>query len=269
MMATSDRGRTFARFGLAAAVIATIAGNGSSAQVLFSEEWWEKRAKEQFKERLKHVYLNDDQEVRCPTFTGLIHSKGDRFNLIIPQYISVNMGTGKNRPYVTFANENCRYVVAVKRFDKSNGIETEIAPKKVKPDTAPDENLQKNLERQKQLREEAKQQPAPDDVKAMDPVQPVPLYNPPKPRPNDAQVMGATVDFDAPAGAIKFIGLLYFAPHSFSVRLVDVEDDLDIESSKNYDTKQYELSISNPAARFILAVTKEVYLNRWIKVLGE
>jgi hypothetical protein len=262
---------------LAAAATAAIAAHATAnAQALFSEEWREKFVKEKFRERMKHVRFNDAQETRCPTFTGLIHSVGDTFKVLVPQYIGFPgpQIIGKNLSDVTLENENCRYTVTVRRFDTSSGDEREVGLKKPAPTPETDRIIREILEEQKNKREEPKPEKTVGEktggeATPRDPVQAVPLYNIRPQHPDESMVDRRHIEFDAPTEAINFIGLMYFAPRSFSVHIVDAAEDLDIESRKDHETKQYEVSFRNPVARVSLAITKEIYLNRWVKVFGD
>jgi hypothetical protein len=262
---------------LAAAVIAAIAARDTAnAEALFSEEWREKFVKEKFRERMKHVRFNDAQETRCPTFTGLIHSAGDTFKVLVPRHIGFPgpQIIGKNLPDITLGNENCRYTITVKRFDTSSGGEREVALKKLDPWAETDKIIRRMREEQNNKREEPKAEKTVGEetggeAKPRDPVQAVPLYNIRPQHPDETMVDRRHIEFDAPTGAINLIGLMYFAPRSFSVHIVDAAEDLDIESRKDHETKQYEVSFRNAVARVSLAITKEIYLNRWVKVFGD
>jgi hypothetical protein len=269
--------RLIAAIALTAFALATVAGHRTSdAQVLLSEEWWENVVKK-WNERLKHVYFVDQEDHDCPTFTTLIYSAQDRLGLMTPQYFDPSAShrvVGMNLPSITYEKAwSCRYTVTARRFDRDNGSEKEVLPKQV--------DLKARAESTKALIELAKKQevvrllpeselPPPEgEAKATDPVQPVPLYNLPKPRAKDSLVNRHSVDFDNPKASIAFTGILYFAPRSFSVHLANVDDDLTLGSRADRDAKQYELSFINSSARVTLEVTKEVYKKRWIKVFGD
>ena len=76
--------------------------------------------------------------------------------------------------------------------------------------------------------------------------------------------MGATFES---AHRMPFVGMLYFAPKSFTVYLPNVTDEYDIELDENSAIKAHEISFKSKDTRIYMAVTKEVLLAQgWTKI---
>jgi hypothetical protein len=65
--------------------------------------------------------------------------------------------------------------------------------------------------------------------------------------------------FDSPDSKTEFSGLLYFAPRSMAMYLVNTGKGLSLEARKNTGTRSYEIDVKTEHARIRLSVRKEIY----------
>jgi hypothetical protein len=224
-----------------------------------------------FGERWKQVDIEDPFDQRCPQVTSLISFTGDSLGIIVPSYSLFNQpdrGSSvffisigpENSPDFSYSNGVCRYTVTVKRFDISSDGEREVGPKPVD---------RKRI--QKQIAEALKSA----ETRETDLSTPIPIERflpkaPASARPFDSGISRMGVTFDSAVGRIDFSGILYFAPWSVSMHLVNVPKEWMLESRRNHDLKTYEFDLSNSTARVRFVITKEVYAEGlWVKAFSE
>jgi hypothetical protein len=224
-----------------------------------------------FGERVKRIGFDDPFDHSCPMGTLLTSSAGDGLGFIVPAYslsdaaspggraLFLRIGAGDSSVF-EFSNENCRYVITVKKFAVNADGETEIGPKPV-DHKRKEKEIAEGLRSGKPL---ARTQ--------SDPTEPeVPPANAPARRPPlDGGFGRMGMRFSSGDPRIDIAGMLFFSRWSASLYLVNVPDDLVLESRNNPARKAYDIDVRNSGARLRFSVAKEVYVDGlWVSAFAE
>lgn len=187
------------------------------------------------------VKFDDDLEARCPLLTSLFFSTGHRLKFLTPNFSlddaivyaagSAPDGTSAD---VIVQNASCRYVLAVKRFEREDQ-EEKVVPVKYIP-TVP-----------------RVFKPRPDNIR------------------DDKRGLGEQgVSFVSPSKRIDFTGIAFFATTTFTIYLANADKDLKIASESDFLTHTYKVEIKNAQAALRILINKEFYSNgQWVNAYGK
>ncbi len=224
----------------------------------------------------RSVMMLDRYDVECPKFSALISSglTGGGLYFFLPVFAMEGIGWSwqesdeKNAREIGFQNEQCRYRLTIKQFDLVGDQEVQ-APMFKRAPLDPILGLSESpkpesLVASPTARADSSSGNSPLSVrndkiildwKRMDPHQ------------GGFTTMGAAFES---THAMPFVGMLYFARHSFTVYLQNVPDDYEILRDDNHDIKAYEISFKSKDTRIYMAVSEEVLLEQgWTKVFNE
>jgi hypothetical protein len=224
-----------------------------------------------FGERVKRIGFDDPFDHDCPMGTLLTSSVGDRLGFIVPAYsLSDVVGPGGRVLFIRrgaedssdfeLSNENCRYVITVRKFAINADGETEIGSKPVDRKRK-EEEIADGLRSGKRLE---RTQSDPTETQ-------VPPANPPARRPPlDGGFWRMGMRFGSSDPRIDVGGILFFSRWSASLYLVNAPDDLVLESRNNPALKAYDIDVKNSGARLRFSVVKEVYADGlWVRAFAE
>jgi hypothetical protein len=224
-----------------------------------------------FGERVKRIGFDDPFDHSCPMGTLLTSSVGDGLGFIVPAYsLSDVVGPGSRVLFIRrgaedssdfeFSNENCRYVITLRKFAINADGETEIGPKPVDRKRK-EEEIAEGLRSGKRL-----------ERTQSDPTEPeVPPANAPARRPPlDGGFWRMGMRFSSSDPRIDLGGILFFSRWSASLYLVNVPNDLVLEARNNPALKAYDIDVKNSGARLRFSVAKEVYADGlWVRAFAE
>ncbi len=182
------------------------------------------------------VKFDDDLEAKCPVLTSLFFSTGHRLKWLTPNFslddaivYVAGRGPDGTSADVIVQNASCRYVLAVKRFEREDEEEKVVRVKYI-----------------------------PTVPRVLEP-------RPAKIRDDKDGLGEEGVSFVNPSRRLDFTGMAFFAPTTFTIYLANADKDLKIASESNFRTHTYKVEIKNAQAALRISINKELYSNgQWV-----